>query len=127
MDFDFEKLKVNEEFDFGNLEINDEFVFESFEDNDEVDLGEIILEEETIFDEIELQEESSLGDLKMDIIVEGSGTSDYRKLKNKPKINNVELIDNKTSDELGLQEKGDYPEETLTNIEIENLINSFVG
>lgn len=34
--------------------------------------------------------------------------SDYEKLKNKPKINDIELIGNKTLDELGIQSKGNY-------------------
>lgn len=55
------------------------------------------------------------------------GTSDYEKLQNKPQINNIELVKNKTLDELGIQEKGDYPNEVLTNTEIEDLINNFVG
>lgn len=33
---------------------------------------------------------------------------DYAPLANKPQINNVELVGNKTLDELGIQEKGDY-------------------
>lgn len=33
----------------------------------------------------------------------GGGTSDYSQLSNKPKINNVELSDNKTSSDLGVQ------------------------
>lgn len=33
------------------------------------------------------------------------GTSDYRDLTQKPKINNVELVGNKNSTDLGLQEK----------------------
>ena len=36
------------------------------------------------------------------------GTSDYNDLKNKPKINEIELEGNKTLDELGIQPKGDY-------------------
>lgn len=35
----------------------------------------------------------------------GFGTSNYEKLKNKPSINSVELIGNKTSDDLKLQGK----------------------
>ena len=33
----------------------------------------------------------------------GGGTSDYEELDNKPKINNVELVGNKTSSDLGIQ------------------------
>lgn len=35
----------------------------------------------------------------------GSGTSNYNNLTNKPKINNIELNENKTSSDLGLQDK----------------------
>lgn len=50
-----------------------------------------------------------------------SGTSNYNYLYNKPKINSVELIGNKSSDELNLQEKGNYANSKVTNIEIDNL------
>lgn len=36
------------------------------------------------------------------------GTGDYNFLENKPSINNIELSNNKTLDELGIQAKGDY-------------------
>ena len=39
------------------------------------------------------------------IIIGGSGTSNYNSLSNKPKINDVELNGNKTSNDLSLQEK----------------------
>lgn len=35
----------------------------------------------------------------------GSGTSNYTQLLNKPKINNIELNENKTSSDLNLQDK----------------------
>ena len=54
------------------------------------------------------------------------GSSDYNDLQNKPKINDIELIDNKTLDELNIQPKGNYPDTALTNGEIEELLNSFV-
>ena len=46
------------------------------------------------------------------------GTKDYNRLNNKPQINDVELIGNKSFEDLGV--------ESLTNIEIENIINSIV-
>lgn len=46
---------------------------------------------------------------------------DYERLKNQPSINDVTLIGNKTSEELNLQEKGDYPSIRVTNLEIDNL------
>lgn len=38
----------------------------------------------------------------------GGVTTDYKDLGNKPKINNVVLVDNLSLEELGIQEKGDY-------------------
>lgn len=45
----------------------------------------------------------------------GGGTSDYPKLSNKPQINGVELLGNKTSDDLGLKSgvTGTYSNENL--------------
>ena len=46
-------------------------------------------------------------------------TSDYEKLVNLPQINSVELIGNKTSDELALQDEMD----AISNLEINSLFN----
>lgn len=46
------------------------------------------------------------------------GTDNYKELKNKPSINGVELVDNKTSEELGLQPKGDYATKEYVEQEI---------
>jgi hypothetical protein len=55
---------------------------------------------------IELDEELLLvGEVEYDSI--SGTTSDYNHLANKPKINDVELSDNKTLDELGIQAKED--------------------
>ena len=43
-------------------------------------------------------------------------TTNYNNLENKPKINNIELKDNKTSEQLGLQGKM----EKIKNYEIKN-------
>lgn len=40
--------------------------------------------------------------------ISGETVSDYNQLNNKPKINNIELVGDKTLDELGIQSKGDY-------------------
>lgn len=55
-----------------------------------------------------------------------SGTSDYKELINKPKINGVTLEDDKSLSELGIQDAGDYPDSALTNMEIEELLRNFV-
>ena len=47
--------------------------------------------------------------------------NDYRKALNKPSINNVVLIDNKTSEDLGLQPAGSYANSKISNIEIDAL------
>ena len=46
------------------------------------------------------------------------GTRDYNKLKNHPQINDIELIGNRTFEDLGA--------DSLTNLEIETIINSVV-
>lgn len=53
-------------------------------------------------DESEIQVEQE------NIIINTSGTSNYNELINKPQINNIALIGNKTLDDLGIQPKGDY-------------------
>ena len=51
------------------------------------------------------------------------GTNNYNQLINKPRINDVELIGNKSLDNLGIQEKGNYANTRVTNLEIDNLFN----
>lgn len=51
------------------------------------------------------------------------GTSNYNYLINKPQINSIELVGNKTSSELKLQ--GEM--EALSNMDIENLLNNQGG
>ena len=50
---------------------------------------------------------------------------DYDSLNNKPQINDVELTGNISLDDLGVQPEGDYPDDALTNNDIDNLINGF--
>lgn len=65
--------------------------------------------------------------LKVGIQKVKSGTNNYKELDNLPSINDVVLIDNKTLDDLNIQVKGDYPNEYITNSEIEEMLNNFVG
>lgn len=65
--------------------------------------------------------------LKVGIQKVKGGTSNYKELDNLPSINDVVLIDNKTLDDLNIQIKGDYPNEYITNSEIEEMLNNFVG
>ena len=73
---------------------------------------ELVVIENDDIEEIVTFEESGTG-----------GTDNYNYLNNKPKINDVELKGNKTSKQLGLQEEM----ESLTNMEREEILNSFVG
>lgn len=52
---------------------------------------------------------------------QSGGTTNYNYLQNKPKINNVELIDNKSLEDLGIQEN-----EALSNLEIEEVLKNFI-
>lgn len=79
------------------------------------------MEDEKEIVTLEEDMEEELTTLEEDIVSE-TGTSDYNKLNNKPQINNVILQDNKTAKQLGLQEEM----ESLTNLEIEEILNSFV-
>lgn len=62
---------------------------------------------EVIDNEIEIEFEED--------IVGSGGTNDYEELKNKPKINEVELKGNRSFEELGMT--------PLTNMEILDIIN----
>lgn len=49
----------------------------------------------------------------------GAGSDDYEKLKNKPSVNGVTLIGDRTLEEIGLEE--------ISNLEIEEIIKSIGG
>ena len=48
---------------------------------------------------------------------------DYNELANKPQINSVELVGNRSLEDLDIQHKGSYADEALSNAEIEELLN----
>ena len=56
-------------------------------------------------EEIIVDEELEIEDVELDVIKEysGEGTSDYKRLKNKPQINGIELVGNKTTKDLGIE------------------------
>ena len=58
------------------------------------------------------------------IVKEPSSSSDYNDLKNKPKLNGVELSGELTLEDIGAQPAGDYASEPLTPDDIDELINS---
>ena len=74
--------------------------------------------------DIEIDNESSIdtdiqtsdGEIDTDIELSAGGTNDYNDLVNKPSIEGVELIGDKSLEELGV--------EALTNAEIDAIINS---
>ena len=79
---------------------------------------------ETIDIDIEINTDSSIdtdiqtsdGEIDTDIEISTGGTNDYNDLINKPSIEGVELIGDKTLEELGV--------EALTPQEIDAIINS---
>lgn len=69
----------------------------------------------TIYFEIE-QEDVDMS-LCCNYIISEGGTRDYNRLINQPQINSITLINNKTSEELGLQDKiYDITEQDIDNI-----------
>ncbi len=72
---------------------------------------EIILEKETKEASINIETEKVIG------------LSDYNAMLNKPKINNVILSDEKTLDDLGIQEKGEYANATDVPTKVSQLEN----
>ena len=56
------------------------------------------------------------------VVTRIGGVDDYEDLRNKPSINEVTLSGNKSSEELGLQPIGDYPNHALTNEEIDAIL-----
>ena len=74
--------------------------------------------------DIEIDNESSIdtdiqtsdGEIDTDIELSTSGTNDYNDLVNKPSINGVELVGDKTTEELDIL--------PLTNAEIDEFMNS---
>ena len=74
--------------------------------------------------DIEIDNESSIdtdiqtsdGEIDTDIELSTSGTNDYNDLVNKPSINGIELVGDKTTEELDIL--------PLTNAEIDEFMNS---
>ena len=74
-------------------------------------------------------------ELSGDVTLDDRGTHNYDQLYNKPKINDVEIIGEKSLDDLGIQPKGDYlteevdplfsasPSAGITDEDIENWNN----
>lgn len=69
-----------------------------------------------MFEEIEL-------DLKEDVTAVGYSDNNYNNLENKPKINGVEVVGNKTLDDLGIQPKGEYAKTSDIPAKMSDLTN----
>lgn len=57
------------------------------------------------------------------IYTQGDVERDYRWVRNKPKINGVELVGNKTSEDLGVQPTGEYADTPITRPEVDEIID----
>ena len=60
------------------------------------------------------------------LVKDPSSSSDYNDLKNKPKINGVELSGDLTLEDIGAQPAGDYASEPLTPEDVDEIIDSLV-
>lgn len=88
--------------------MEDEIIIEELEDE------EIVIEETDSNDGIEVVNES----------IVNIGTKNYKELDNKPSIEGVVLINDRSLDELGIQEKGDYANSRITNMELEEIFRN---
>ena len=71
-----------------------------------------------------------LEDDNIDIDIQNEATrtiteKDYNNLENKPQINNITLIDNRSLDELGIQPEGEYADTRITNTELEAIFGDW--
>jgi len=57
------------------------------------------------------------------IYTAGEVERDYRWIRNKPSINGVELIGNRTSEDLGVQPAGEYANTPITDPEIDEIVD----
>lgn len=83
----------------GDIILTEEVTFSSNKENDGVNGEDVIIEDD------EIEEIAVISEYAPTII---GGSMDYREAQNKPSINGIELVDDKTSEELGLQPAGDY-------------------
>ena len=83
--------------------------------NDDIDVN--VIENENV--SMNIQDSGS--NLNFQLRETPMSTNDYNKLVNKPSINSIVLIHNKTSEDLGLQPAGEYADAKITNLEIDAL------
>ena len=60
--------------------------------------------------------------LAIPIVRDGSGTTDYRQLINKPSLEGVVLDGDLTLEDVGAQPQGNYPNSPLSDEDLEELI-----
>lgn len=83
---------------------------------EDVELSDMINAETTLFGEVCEENEKMLGSIELST---SSTISSYNELKDKPSINNVTLIGNKSLKELGIPDEEIIP---IPNSELENLL-----
>lgn len=61
----------------------------------------------------------------VDNVFDNEVIKSYSEFPDKPKINDVTLIGNKSLDELNIQKKGNYANSRITNMELENIFKDW--
>ena len=82
-------------------------------------MSDLILDVDITDNSTDTDIQLTVGQIDTQIYTPGAGSNDYNELINRPKINGIELIGDKTLEELGV--------EALTPQEIDAIINSQRG
>lgn len=107
-------IRNNEEINFNVGDQNQNIGFVS-PTNENIDVN--VIENENV--SMDIQDSGS--NLSFQLRETPMATNNYERLVNKPSINSVVLIHNKTSEDLGLQPAGEYADAKITNLEIDAL------
>ena len=104
---------ILEDMEFSTEE--DEIVLDEFLEDD-IEISDMLKDEEELFEDITSDDEVVFGDMEFPM---QSPITSYNVLRDKPSINNVELIGNKTLKQLGIP---DEEIQSIPNSELEMLL-----
>ena len=99
-----------------NVENSNQNIEFSTQDNENIGI-----DVENLNENVSMAIQDSGSNLSFQLRETPMATNNYERLVNKPSINSVVLIHNKTSEDLGLQPAGEYADAKITNLEIDAL------